>query len=113
VVPLAGEFSPQLVLVSAGYDAHAEDPLADCQVTDAGYASMTRSLREAAGSLGVAVGAVLEGGYALDALARSVVATREVLRGGDGLTAGLDEPDVAREAERARGRLAEFWPGLG
>jgi acetoin utilization deacetylase AcuC-like enzyme len=113
VVPLAGEFSPQLVLVSAGYDAHAEDPLADCQVTDSGYASMTRSLREAAGSLGVAVGAVLEGGYALDALARSVVATMEVLRGGDGLTAGLDEPDVAREAERARGRLAEFWPGLG
>ena len=45
VGPLARAFEPQLVLVSAGYDAHAEDPLAECHVTDAGFAAMTRSMR--------------------------------------------------------------------
>ena len=37
-VPLAREFAPQLLLISAGFDAHTEDPLADCEVTDAGFA---------------------------------------------------------------------------
>jgi acetoin utilization deacetylase AcuC-like enzyme len=72
VVPLAREYEPQLVLISAGFDAHAEDPLADCDVTEAGYARMTASMRQLAVELGVPLGAVLEGGYALDALARSV-----------------------------------------
>src|SRR5206468_1023558 len=36
VVPLARAFQPQLLLISAGYDAHREDPLADCSVADAG-----------------------------------------------------------------------------
>jgi acetoin utilization deacetylase AcuC-like enzyme len=75
VVPLAREYEPQLVLISAGFDAHAEDPLADCDVTDAGFARMAASMRELADQLGVPLGAVLEGGYALDALARSVDAT--------------------------------------
>jgi acetoin utilization deacetylase AcuC-like enzyme len=66
VVPLARAYDPQLLLISAGFDAHHEDPLADCTVTESGYAAMTRSLT----SLEVPVGAVLEGGYALSALAR-------------------------------------------
>jgi len=75
VVPLAREYRPGLVLVSAGYDAHAEDPLASCEVTEAGYAAMTTAMCGVAGELGVPIGYVLEGGYALDALARSVAAT--------------------------------------
>ncbi len=75
VVPLAREYEPQLVLVSAGYDAHADDPLADCLVTELGFAQMTASMRRLCGELGVPLGAVLEGGYALEALARSVDAT--------------------------------------
>ena len=75
VVPLAMSFAPQLVLVSAGYDAHAEDPLADCTVSESGYARMTAALRELCAQLGVPLCFVLEGGYALDALARSVDAT--------------------------------------
>ncbi|MGD0198057.1 MAG: histone deacetylase [Solirubrobacteraceae bacterium] len=75
IVPLARQFEPQLVLVSAGYDAHAEDPLADCLVTDDGYAQMTASLRDLCAELDVPLGFVLEGGYALDALARSVDVT--------------------------------------
>ncbi|MFL5865290.1 MAG: histone deacetylase [Solirubrobacteraceae bacterium] len=109
VVPLARIYQPQLVLISAGYDAHFEDPLADCRVTDAGYAAMARALCSVAVELGAPVGAVLEGGYALDVLARSVITTMEVLGGGapDDGTA-----PVSRDAERARGRLVEFWPSL-
>jgi acetoin utilization deacetylase AcuC-like enzyme len=75
VVPLARHYEPQLVLVSAGYDAHADDPLADCLVSEAGYAQMTASLRGLCAELGAPLGAVLEGGYSLEALARSVDAT--------------------------------------
>jgi acetoin utilization deacetylase AcuC-like enzyme len=79
VAPLAREYRPQLMLVSAGFDAHRDDPLADCLVTEGGFAAMTRSLCDAADSVGAPLGCVLEGGYALDALGRSVAATMEAL----------------------------------
>jgi acetoin utilization deacetylase AcuC-like enzyme len=75
VVPAARDYAPQLILVSAGYDAHADDPLANCAVTAQGYGKMTSALRRLAGELGAPLGVVLEGGYALDALATSVAAT--------------------------------------
>jgi acetoin utilization deacetylase AcuC-like enzyme len=75
VVPLAHEYEPELVLISAGFDAHAEDPLADCDVTEEGFARMTAAMRQLCAGLGAPLGAVLEGGYALEALARSVDAT--------------------------------------
>jgi acetoin utilization deacetylase AcuC-like enzyme len=108
-VPLARAYRPQLLLISAGFDAHVDDPLADCRVTDDGYGEMARSLRGVATELGVPVGAVLEGGYALDALARSVAVSMEVL-------GGVAAPDgavgVSEVSGQALGRLAEFWPGL-
>ncbi len=111
VVPLASTYRPQLMLISAGFDAHQEDPLADCGVTDAGFAAMARSLRDVGAEMGVPVGAVLEGGYALDALARSVAGTMEVLAGGVGpIDPGVGVADVSGLALE---RLAEFWPGLG
>ena len=70
VRPLARAYAPDLVLLSAGYDAHADDPLAGCFVTDAGYGAMSASMRALAGELGVPLGIVLEGGYDLGALAR-------------------------------------------
>jgi acetoin utilization deacetylase AcuC-like enzyme len=79
VIPRAREYRPQLILISAGYDAHAEDPLADCLLTEAGYATMTTAMRRLAEELEVPLGVVLEGGYALGALARSVAATLEAL----------------------------------
>src|SRR5438270_847076 len=56
VVPLAGEYRPQLVLISAGYDAHRDDPLADCGVTEEGFAAMTLAIRDAADSVGAPLG---------------------------------------------------------
>ena len=110
VRPLAREFAPDLVLVSAGYDAHAEDPLAGCRVTDAGFAGMAALMRATADELGVPLGLVLEGGYELAALSRCVVATLEVV----GAEAAPAVPQVALDplAARAQERLAAYWPAL-
>jgi acetoin utilization deacetylase AcuC-like enzyme len=113
VTPLALAFEPQLMLISAGYDAHAEDPLANCAVSEQGFAAITRSIRRVCAELEAPLGAVLEGGYALHALARSVAATLEEL--GMQPPAPRDSADqvaVAPLARRALGRLAAWWPGL-
>jgi acetoin utilization deacetylase AcuC-like enzyme len=112
-VPLARAYAPQLILVSAGYDAHAEDPLADGAVTEAGYAAMTAAVRDVGAELGVPVGAVLEGGYALRALGRSVAVTMGELAAPAGSGAAqTPDPGQAPEARAARARLADRWPGL-
>ena len=73
LVPRALEFKPQLVLISAGFDAHRDDPLAQLQVTEAGYAQLTRIVRDIAErSCRGRLVSVLEGGYNLLALGRSV-----------------------------------------
>jgi acetoin utilization deacetylase AcuC-like enzyme len=109
VVPLARAFEPELVLVSAGYDAHVEDPLAECAVTEEGYAAMTRSVRRAAELVGAPFGVVLEGGYALGALARSVAATMEAMAAP---AAGGSPVEITRLAQDARERVSEWWPAL-
>jgi acetoin utilization deacetylase AcuC-like enzyme len=106
---LARAWQPQLILVSAGYDAHRDDPLANCTVTEAGYATMTRSVRAVAGRVGAPVGAVLEGGYALGALARSVAATMEVLASDSADRAAVE---LAPESSAALRQLATWWPEL-
>jgi acetoin utilization deacetylase AcuC-like enzyme len=78
-VPLALAFTPQLLLISAGFDAHRDDPLADCSVTAEGFAAMTARLRDAGAVVGAPVAGVLEGGYGLDGLARSLRASMEAL----------------------------------
>jgi acetoin utilization deacetylase AcuC-like enzyme len=83
VLPVADRFQPQLVLISAGFDAHREDPLAECRLEAASFARMAAAVRAAADGWGAPVGAVLEGGYALPALADSVVATMSALAAED------------------------------
>jgi acetoin utilization deacetylase AcuC-like enzyme len=79
VLPAAARFEPELVLISAGFDAHREDPLAECRLEAVSFARMAAAVRTAADRWGAPVGAVLEGGYALPALAESVVATMSAL----------------------------------
>jgi acetoin utilization deacetylase AcuC-like enzyme len=83
ILPAATAFEPQLVLVSAGFDAHAEDPLAGCRLESASFARMACHVRDLARAQGAPLGAVLEGGYAPAALAESVEATMRAL-GGEG-----------------------------
>lgn len=62
---------PDIILISAGFDAHREDPLAGCNLEDADYSWVTRFIRDQALTLcGGRIVSMLEGGYHLDALAR-------------------------------------------
>ncbi|HET9677971.1 MAG TPA: histone deacetylase [Solirubrobacterales bacterium] len=81
VLPAAAEFRPQLVLISAGFDAHRDDPLAGCRLEASSFARMASLTRDAAADWDAPVGAMLEGGYDLPALAESVVATMAALGG--------------------------------
>jgi acetoin utilization deacetylase AcuC-like enzyme len=73
VEPALARFEPELVLVSAGFDAHAEEPLAEMNVTADGFREMARRCRAAAPR----VAAVLEGGYNLETLPTLVDAALE------------------------------------
>ena len=108
VVPAAREFDPDLVLVSAGYDAHRDDPLADCRLETSSFAELARHVRALGQAVGAPVGAVLEGGYDLRALASSVAATLEAL------AEGAEPRSVApsRLTQAARERVASFWSSL-
>jgi acetoin utilization deacetylase AcuC-like enzyme len=103
VVPVAKRFSPQLILVSAGYDSHWADQLALMQVSVSGFAQMVKIIKGEAEELcnGRLVFS-LEGGYNLTALAASVKATFEVLLGESNIEDPLGQtryqwatPDIA------------------
>jgi acetoin utilization deacetylase AcuC-like enzyme len=82
--PVAREYRPDLILVSAGYDAHRDDPIGGCALDAESFARMARHVHGLAAELGAPAGAVLEGGYDLAAVASSAVATMEGLeRGGE------------------------------
>jgi acetoin utilization deacetylase AcuC-like enzyme len=82
VLPRLAEFKPDLVLVSAGFDAHASDPLAELQLTTDDFGWVTHQLCTLAGQLcRDRLVSVLEGGYDLRALARSSAAHVRALMG--------------------------------
>jgi acetoin utilization deacetylase AcuC-like enzyme len=82
LAPLARRWQPDLILVSAGYDAHWSDPLANMRLTVDGYVGLVERLRALADELcGGRIVAMLEGGYSLGAVAAAVVATCQVLAG--------------------------------
>jgi acetoin utilization deacetylase AcuC-like enzyme len=111
-LPVARAFNPELVIVSAGFDAHARDPLADMRVSERGFAAMASGLVQLADeTCGGKIALMLEGGYDLPALTASVRATLEVLTGRredfpqGPQTTTLHALDNAREALRAAGRV--------
>jgi acetoin utilization deacetylase AcuC-like enzyme len=81
-VPALESFKPQLVLFSAGFDAHVEDDMAMLRLVDADYAWVTEQVKAVAERhAGGRMVSMLEGGYALSALGRSVVQHVRVLAG--------------------------------
>jgi acetoin utilization deacetylase AcuC-like enzyme len=80
-LPAARAYRPDLILVSAGFDAHRDDPLGGCRLDSAAFGAMARRVADLAAELGVPAGAVLEGGYDLSAVAESGMATMEGLAG--------------------------------
>jgi len=110
-LPAARAFRPELVIVSAGFDAHARDPLANMRVSERGFAAMASVLAQLADeTCGGKLALVLEGGYDLPALTASVRAALEVLAGrhedfpGGPQAATLEAIGAARAALRAAGR---------
>jgi acetoin utilization deacetylase AcuC-like enzyme len=106
VVPSLEDFGPDLIWVSAGYDAHTRDPLAMMQMSTEGFGGLTSLLVEAASDLcGGRLLVTLEGGYDLEALAASLLATLGVMggfAGSDGRGAPPPDPPAAVAAlERA------------
>lgn len=80
ILPALDEFAPELLILSAGFDAHEADPLAQLRVQTADFAWVTRELVGLAGRHGQGrVVSILEGGYDLAALAESVAAHINVL----------------------------------
>ena len=90
VLPIGSRYSPEWILVSAGFDPHQRDPLGGMNVTERGFAAMAASLLEiAAEHSGGKIAFLLEGGYDLAALKGSVASVLEQMRvGGKG-----DAPD--------------------
>ncbi|HQN96484.1 MAG TPA: histone deacetylase [Thermoanaerobaculales bacterium] len=92
VDPVCRRFAPQFVLVSAGFDAHRDDPLAGMRMTEQGFGAICRLLLRATAEVaGHRCVAVLEGGYELRALTASVLRVVDEL-GGERLTEALPSP---------------------
>jgi acetoin utilization deacetylase AcuC-like enzyme len=94
--PVAERFHPEMVLVSAGYDAHWADPLGMMQLSATGYGYLTSVLMEMASEFcGGRLAFTLEGGYDLSALSNSIAATLQTLLGAE-----VDDPlGPAKRAE--------------
>jgi acetoin utilization deacetylase AcuC-like enzyme len=106
IVPAASAFDPDLVLVSAGFDAHREDPLASARLETESFAEMARHVRALAEQVGAPIGVVLEGGYAPAALAASAIAALEAF-------ASEEQPHSAAPKElltsRAAVQVGHYW----
>jgi acetoin utilization deacetylase AcuC-like enzyme len=82
LLPVARRYQPQLIMVSAGYDGHWMDPIGGFSMTVTGYAKLFERLMALAEELcGVKLVFALEGGYSLEALSHSMVATLQVMMG--------------------------------
>jgi len=108
VLPLASAYRPDFLIVSAGYDGHFADPLGGMVLTARGFGRLTRLLDEAARATEAPLLAVLEGGYDLEALGASTVATLEALTGRTAWGIAAEDPpgEVAPAAIRSRLRAA-------
>ena len=114
VEPIGHAFDPQLVLVSAGFDAHVDDPLGGMEVTDAGFAElMDVCVSLAGGSAKGRVVAVLEGGYSLEGLASAASASvaRLLDRPSPSFNPSTD-PRTASLLAAYRKTQTPFWPIL-
>jgi acetoin utilization deacetylase AcuC-like enzyme len=116
--PIALSFAPELILVSAGFDIHENDPLGGMRVTSQGFGRLTRTVMEIADACcSGKVVMTLEGGYDLKGLGSSVKA---VIREMAGVSGPLPEPVLTRSEEKAVERIVAtaarvhgaFWRDL-
>ncbi len=118
VEPVCEQFAPDLILVSAGYDAHIFDPLGQQQISTAGFRDLTKSITELRDKTKSNIICFLEGGYNTEALAESVITTMDVLENGstsyDTIKRTMDE-DSNQVDERiydVKKHFAQYWSSL-
>ncbi len=111
-LPVLRQFLPELVIVSAGFDAHTADPLGGMALEAASFGRFAARLASLAREVGAApLALVLEGGYNLNALTEGVATT---IRGvEEGSEADREYPGNAGPVEVAREVLMPFWENLG
>jgi acetoin utilization deacetylase AcuC-like enzyme len=116
VAPAVRAFEPELVLLSAGFDAHAEDPLADCRLQTGSFVRMAAWVRELARAAGVPLGVVLEGGYNSRVLAECVCAILPILADASAEPAadaaaarGHASEDERSQIARAAAHVGRYW----
>jgi acetoin utilization deacetylase AcuC-like enzyme len=116
IVPVLSSYAPELVIVSAGFDAHERDPLAGMRMSVRGYRQLAAHMVEVANQCsGGRIAVVCEGGYHLESLAACLDATLEVLAGNSEvvsqpLSGSTDRAEVAlRQVSAAQ---KPFWRGL-
>jgi acetoin utilization deacetylase AcuC-like enzyme len=122
IEPVVSTFRPDLILVSAGYDAHDADPLARMHVTTPGFRRIAERIRMMAEDAGGRLALVLEGGYNLAALDASLQATIDVLDAPPrrprpvyrpGLPGHPEPTHIGRAAvETARAVQHRYWPAI-
>ena len=110
--PIGKAFDPQLVLVSAGFDAHENDPLGGMAVTGTGYAALADVCVSVAGESPVV--AVFEGGYSLDGIAQgSVAVVARLLDHPTPEVTSAPDPRTDSLIAAYRETQSPFWPSLG
>lgn len=111
LLPVLREFAPELLIVSAGYDSHAADPLGGMALETESFKELAAAVAALTKELGIFPPAlVLEGGYNLDALAESVAATIEGTL--DDTPPAWDYTGDVNAVEAARQEHAELWENL-
>ena len=111
IMPIAREYGPDLVMVSAGFDAAAGDPLGGMNLSPTGYAQMTHALASLAGGKLVVA---LEGGYNLRSISTSSAAVMSTLLGDapPPLARRAARPEALADIERSVRKLKPFWASL-
>ncbi|MFO0712436.1 MAG: histone deacetylase [Sandaracinus sp.] len=115
VLPVLEEHGPDVILLSAGYDGHLRDPLAELRLEEPAYHALTHEIVALAERRDAGLGIVLEGGYDLEALEQSLFATLASACGQSVRVPrdarGASEP-ARRSIELTRGALAPHWSAL-
>lgn len=112
LLPVTKEFNPDMIIVSAGFDAAVGDPLGGCRVTPFGYSVLLEKLMNFAEGRIVLI---LEGGYNLDSIAKSMHSCLEVLLEDKPVTGSSEAypfESTWRVIQAVRQQLNPFWPTL-
>lgn len=110
-LPILREFCPELIIVSAGYDSHAADPLGGMRLQAASFERFAAEIATLTQELGIAPPSlVLEGGYDLEALTEGVAATIEGVK--EPSSFKLEDPGSTKPSANTQKSLAPFWKSL-